>query len=80
MMLSAEQRVQEAFVSVLGVEPTALTRDSSPDSIPNWDSMTHISLMLAIESACAVQFDPIELVELRTFGAILDRVLSQNGS
>jgi acyl carrier protein len=69
-----EAQVREVFVSVLGVAPALLSRDTSPDTLDSWDSMSHISLMLAVEGACGVQFEPDELVELRTFGAIVDRV------
>lgn len=72
-----EAQIRQVFVSVLGVSPDLLVRDASPDTIPSWDSMTHISLMLAVEEACGVQFDAGELIELRTFGAVVDRAMGR---
>jgi acyl carrier protein len=35
--------------------------------------------MLAIEGACGVQFEPDEMMELRTVGAVVQRVLAARG-
>ncbi len=71
---AVEAQVRQVFAQVLGVAERDLHADSSPDTIAAWDSATHIALMLAIEEACAATFDPTELMELRTFGTIVDRV------
>jgi acyl carrier protein len=71
--------VREVFSSVLGVPMAALTDDASPDTIPAWDSLTHINLMLAIEGTCGIQFAPDELIELRSVGAVIERVAAQRG-
>jgi acyl carrier protein len=71
---SVEGTVRQAFVEVLGVAAGDLRPESSPDTIAAWDSSTHISLMMAIEEMCGVTFDPLELMEVQTFGDIVARV------
>jgi acyl carrier protein len=79
MSESTALQVRAVFTSVLGVSPEHLSDDASPDTILSWDSLTHINLMLAIEGACGVQFEPDELMELRTVGAVVQRVLAARG-
>jgi acyl carrier protein len=79
MYESVTFKVHAIFSSVLGVPSAALHDTSSPDTIPNWDSLTHINLMLAIEEACGMRFEPDEIMELRTVGAIIDRVSRISG-
>lgn len=79
MSESIAQEVRAVFASVLGVPADTLADEASPDTIPAWDSLTHINLMLAIEGACGVQFEPDELIELRTVGAVIDRVAAARG-
>jgi acyl carrier protein len=38
--------------------------ESSPDTIPNWDSLQHLNLVLAIEQEFNVQFSPEEIEQL----------------
>lgn len=71
---------REVFSSVLGIEASSLVADSSPETIATWDSITHITLMLAIEAEYGIQFDPMDLMELHTAGEIYDRVLSISGT
>lgn len=70
-----ELALRSVFQSVLGVDDAELVDAASPDTIPTWDSLTHVSLMLAIEAECGVVFEPTELMELRTFGDIRKRLL-----
>ena len=76
---SVELEVGAVFASVLGVPQESLAADASPDTIATWDSLTHINLMLAVEGACGVRFAPDELIELRTFGAVVDHVKASRG-
>jgi acyl carrier protein len=38
--------------------------ESSPDTIPNWDSLQHLNLVLAVEQEFNVQFSPEEIEQL----------------
>ena len=80
MMPSLDHRLRDVFASLFGVAPSALTADSSPDTIATWDSLNHLSLMMAIEADFGVQLEPTEMMSLRTFGAILERVSRESGA
>jgi acyl carrier protein len=46
------------MAAVLGVGETELSDDSSPDTISSWDSLNHLSLVMAIESEFGIELTP----------------------
>ena len=73
-MSAVEPRLREVFASVFGIDPARLSPDASPASIPEWDSVSHIQLFLAIEAEFDTEFDPDEIAGLAAFGAIQQRL------
>ena len=44
--------------------------ESSPDTIEDWDSLAHISLIASIEKNFLVKFSMKQVSELKTFGKL----------
>ena len=57
-------RVQTVFSDVFQIAREQVRPDSSPDTIPNWDSLQHLNLVLALEQEFEVQFTPEEIEQL----------------
>ena len=57
-------RVRSTFSDVFQVPLEQVLPDSSPDTIPNWDSLQHLNLVLALEQEFNVQFTPEEIEQL----------------
>jgi acyl carrier protein len=72
--MSVTDRLRSVFGSVFDIDAAALTDDDTYETIPGWDSVNHISLILALEAEFEVQFDPGEIAEMTSFGAIRARV------
>jgi acyl carrier protein len=73
--------LRQTLSAVLGVATTELTDDSSPDSLPSWDSVAHLNLVVALEEAFGVAFSPEETMELtsvRLIRLMLDEKLGQD--
>jgi len=60
--------------NVLGVDPRTLSSESNAENTPNWDSLNHIEVIFAIESAYHVRFTMLEIAGLRNLGDI-ERIL-----
>jgi acyl carrier protein len=76
-----EERIRRIASDVLGVSAEELTRDSSPDTIVTWDSVAHLSLVLAVEQELGIQVNYDELDRLTSIGALMDTArLSLDGS
>jgi acyl carrier protein len=63
---------------VLGVDPTTLSEESNAQNTPRWDSLRHIEVVLAVESAFHVRFTMPEIASLRKLGDIRRILLSKN--
>jgi acyl carrier protein len=52
------------FSDVFQIPLDQIHAESSPDTIPNWDSLQHLNLVLALEQEFNVQFTPEEIEQL----------------
>ena len=62
--------IKELVASVLGIRPKRVTDDLAFESIPEWDSLNHVKLMLAIEQTYGKEVDEEQMVEMTTVAAI----------
>ena len=62
-------RLQTIFDTVF-LEPVVLTPAISARDVPEWDSLTHISLMLAVEKAFSVRFRVGEVETTKDIGEV----------
>ena len=56
--------------SVLGVDASELTETSNSQNTPLWDSLRHIEVIFAVESAYHVRFTMAEITSLKNLGDI----------
>ncbi len=61
--------MRDVASDIFAVPAAEITPESSPKTIENWDSMTHLSLVLAIEEKFGVQFDPEDMEQMTSIGA-----------
>lgn len=66
------EEVRTLAADVLGVARTQIDSDSTPQKIDNWDSIQHVSLMVAIEQQFGVEFNPDEIVHMESIGKIAE--------
>jgi len=72
MQMSSEldQKLQPIFVEVFGISPNEYRDDLDSDSLEAWDSVQHLTLVLALEQAFRVRFTPENISELKSVPAI----------
>lgn len=71
--------VRRIASDILGVPASQLTDDSSPDTIESWDSVQHLSLVMAFEQELGLQFEPEDMAKMRSIAAIVEMVRSKRG-
>ena len=64
------ERLRELAGETFGVAVAEVPDDASPEVLPQWDSLNHIELMLALELEYGVQISSEVLPELLSLGAI----------
>ena len=66
--LISSDRVIEAFARVLGIAPERVTNDLRYASIPEWDSIAHMSVVAALEEAFGVMIDMDDVIDMSSVG------------
>ena len=71
------ERLNEIFVDILDLEDVALTEHTCSDDIDEWDSLSHIQLIVAIEKAFCLKFKAQEMLSWKNVGAMVDCIQSK---
>ncbi len=67
-------RLNEIFVDVLDLDEVELTDATTADDIEEWDSLSHVQLVVAIEKAFGVKFTALEIMKWKNVGELVDSI------
>lgn len=68
------QGLTEVFQMVFDDDSITLTREMTADDLDAWDSMSHVTLLMAVEDHFEVTFEDWEVMNLPNVGALFDLV------
>jgi acyl carrier protein len=77
---SLRETVVQAVADILGHDPAQLGDDSGLDVTAGWDSLQHLSIIMALEEELGVRVDPEDVTTHRTIGAISRLMARLTGS
>ena len=66
--------LQTIFRDVFDDEELTLTNETSAENIEDWDSLSHIRLVVAIEKKFAIKFSYDELQNMNNVGDMVDLI------
>lgn len=66
--------VNEIFAHVLDNPAIVLQENTSADDIAEWDSLTHIQLVYAIEKHFKIRFTSAEITRWKNIGELCDSI------
>ena len=72
------EKLTDIFRDVFDEEDMTITEETSAKDIEDWDSLMHISLIMAIENTFNMKFAMDEVVNLKNVGGIVD-ILARKG-
>ena len=73
-----EVKLKKVLADVFKIEATAVNEDTSVDTVERWDSLTHLNLILALESEFGVSFSEEQSVEIMNY-PLIKMVLQEHG-
>jgi len=65
-----EARLKKLMGSILRIDPATIGDDTSIDSVPTWDSMRHMRLVLALEDEFGVMIPDDEAAGITSYPLI----------
>lgn len=70
--MNIQDRLQQIFVDVFDDPTLNITRQTSASDIEDWDSISHIRLVVMIEKEFNIKFALGELQSLKNVGEMMD--------
>lgn len=68
------QRVNAVFADTLDNETIVLKEETTAGDVAEWDSLTHIQLVVAVEKAFGIRFTSREIQSWKNIGEMLDSI------
>ena len=78
MSPSTQNKLNRVLSQVLGIPAESIQEESSPDTIPGWDSLSHLNLILSIESEFGISLTPEEAMEMLSV-KLIRMILAEKG-
>lgn len=66
-----EERIKEIMGAVFEIDPSTIDENASTDTIENWDSIRHMSLIVALEEEFGVQFDDDQIADMQNYKLVV---------
>lgn len=62
------------FQQVFGDDSLEIARETTANDVENWDSLTHMDLIVSIEGQLKIKFALGDLLRLKNVGELLDLI------
>lgn len=73
------ERVGGIMADTFDLDDLKVTPETTAGDIEEWDSLSHVRLIVAIERAFKIKFSNAEIERLRNVGELVDAIASKTG-
>ena len=77
--MELEERLTQVFRTVFDNDAIELTPELTADDVDEWDSLSHINLMIAIELEFGFEFEPSEIQNFANVGELMASIAEKTG-
>ena len=75
-----EEKIRSILADILEIEPAGIGERFGPDSCPNWDSLSNLRIISALEQAFALKLTWPEISSMTDFAGIRDVIRRRRGA
>jgi len=75
--MELQDRLNEIFCEVFDDDEIKITPDMTANDVDGWDSLSHVNLIVAIESKFKINFSHKELLTFKNVGDLLNSIRSK---
>ena len=68
------KQLNEIYCDVLNVEDLELTEMTTAEDIEEWDSLSHIQIVVAIEKHFHIKFSSLEIMRWKNVGEMVESI------
>ena len=72
-------RLGAIMCEVFDLDSVDINDTTTADDIPEWDSLSHIQLVVAVEKAFGIKFSSREIMRWQSVGELADSVIAKIG-
>ena len=72
-------RLKSVILKELDLDDFEMTRTTTADSVPGWDSLSHVRIILAIEVEYSIRFSTLDILKMTEVGDVQDVVDRKTG-
>ena len=72
------EKVLALMAETFNVERVLLNADTSQKNLSAWDSLRHLNLIVALEDAFEVSFEPEQIAVMTSFAIIMEELSKSN--
>ena len=71
------ENLQDIYREVFDDEEMLLSEEMTEDDIEEWDSLTHLRLIMQVEKAFSIKFSTTQIKGLTSVGSFVDAIESE---
>jgi acyl carrier protein len=71
------EKIKSIMGAVFGIDPKTISNDASIENVEQWDSLKHISLVIALEQEFGIVFTDKEIAEIISFKQLKECISSK---
>jgi acyl carrier protein len=71
------KQVNDIFKDVLDNDDVVITEPTTADDVEEWDSLSHIQLIVAIEKHFKIRFTSSEITSFKNVGEMCDSIVKK---
>lgn len=68
------KKLQEIFMDVFADQNISLDENTNANDIEGWDSLTHITILEAVQDEYGITFELDEIIEMQNVGDMIDAI------